>query len=147
MGQHPLPTRPHRIAPTEKAGPGPMISHWLRVDRTTFLRILLLAMGVGLLSLGVPVAAQGVIGALTASAMLPPVFVLSTVLLICLGYLGLLHMLEIRAVEWLARNIFLRVAHDLGFACWDIRRPRPTATSGTTGSSRWCRLRKAPRPC
>ena len=67
------------------------------------------ALGVGLLSLGPPIAVQSLLGFVAFGGLLQPIIVLSLVLLLVLFFVAGLKAAQTLAVEHISRRVFLRV--------------------------------------
>lgn len=64
----------------------------------------------GLLSLAVPLAAQALVNTIAAGVFLQPLFVLTTVVFVCLILAGIMRLLKLTLLERLQKRVFARVA-------------------------------------
>ncbi|MFN7684236.1 MAG: ATP-binding cassette domain-containing protein [Oligoflexia bacterium] len=82
--------------------------HFLDVERPALWIILVHSIGVGLLSLALPVAVQSLVNTVAFGTVLQPIFILTLVLLLCLSASAALKVLQTLASEMLQRRIFVR---------------------------------------
>ncbi|VTR96662.1 ATP-binding cassette domain-containing protein [Tuwongella immobilis] len=94
--------------------PRPLSRIWqlLRLEMGDIFRIVLFAVGVGILSLATPIAIEALVNTVANGVVLQPVIVLSLVLLGCLMLAGMLRLLQVYIIECIQRRLFIRVAGD-----------------------------------
>ena len=96
-------------------GPPPLRRLWslLRLERRELTMVITFAIGVGVLSLAVPITAMAVVNT-TALATLPQqLLVLCLVLLGCLSLAAVIRVIQTTVVEYMQQRIFVRVVSDL----------------------------------
>lgn len=99
----------------EHAGPSPFSRLWslLRLERRDLTMVVIFAVGVGLLSLAVPITAMAVVNT-TALATLPQqLFILCLVLLGSLALASIIRAIQATVVEYMQQRLFVRVVSDL----------------------------------
>ncbi len=111
-GQHPHPT------PTER------LFGLLRGEARDLWVVVIYAVGVGLLSLVVPVATGSLVNTISFGTVIQPLVVLTFLVLVALSFEGLMRALQFWVVEVLQRRVFVKVALDLA-----RRLPRVHATA------------------
>lgn len=104
--QHPTPTG------TE---PGVAFSlRWLLTpDRSTFVTICAFAVGLGILTLAVPIAVQAMVNFIAFGGLMQPLVVVGTLLFLTLAFAGAIRIFKFYLVEILQRRIFVRVTSAL----------------------------------
>jgi putative ABC transport system ATP-binding protein len=75
--------------------------------------VIVYAVAIGLVSLAVPIAAQALVNTVAFAALLQPLVVLSTLVLVGLLAAGVLRALQYRVVETLQERIFVRTTHEV----------------------------------
>ena len=74
--------------------------------------VVIYAVGIGLVSLAVPIAAQSLVNTVAFTALVQPIVVLSVLVLVGLFAAGLLRTLQYKVVETLQQRFFVRTTHD-----------------------------------
>lgn len=85
----------------------------LALDRGDLGVVVLYGIGVGLISLAVPVAVQALVNTVAFGALLQPVVVLTLLVAVVLGAGAALRALQIRIIEMMQRRLFVRMSHSL----------------------------------
>ncbi len=85
----------------------------LKPDRADMWIVLIFAIGVGALSLAVPVVAMAVVNTVALGTLVQQLLVLCVALFIALSLAGVLQFLQTIVVEHIQRRVFVRVANDL----------------------------------
>lgn len=98
-------------------GPPPLRRLWglLRPEARDVRIVIVYAIGVGVLSLAVPITAMAVVNTTALATLLQQLLVLCLALLISLGLAALLRVLQAVVVEYLQQRIFVRVVADLAY--------------------------------
>lgn len=98
-------------------GPPPLkrLIQLLRPEKHDIVVILLFAVGVGLLSLAVPVTVQALVNFVSFAGLLQPLVILGLLLMACLSLAAAIRALKTFMVEMLQRRLFVRVVTDLGY--------------------------------
>lgn len=85
----------------------------LRPERSELWMVVVYALGVGVLSLAVPITAMAVVNTTAMATLLQQLVVLCLTLFACLGLAALLRALQAVVVEFLQQRLFVRVVADL----------------------------------
>lgn len=85
----------------------------LRAESGDLWVIAVYAVGVGLLSLAVPIATASLVNSISFGTVLQPVVVLTFIVFVVLCFEGLMRTLQYQVVEVLQRRVFVQVAIDL----------------------------------
>jgi len=85
----------------------------LRAESADLWVIVTYAVGVGLLSLAVPIATASLVNSIAFGTVLQPVVVLTFIVFVVLCFEGLMRTLQYQVVEVLQRRVFVRLAIDL----------------------------------
>lgn len=109
---------PHGPSPTQR------LFGLLRSETRDLWVVLTYAVGVGLLSLVVPIATASLVNTVSFGTVIQPLVVLTFLVLVGLSFEGLMRALQFWVVEVLQRRIFVKVALDLA-----RRLPRVHATA------------------
>ncbi len=96
-------------------GPTPLrrLAELLRAESSDLWVIVTYAVGVGLLSLAVPIATASLVNSISFGTVLQPVVVLTFIVFVVLCFEGLMRTLQYQVVEVLQRRVFVQVAIDL----------------------------------
>ena len=96
-------------------GPGPLTRLWglLRPERGDLWAVVIYAVGIGLLSLAVPVTAMAVVNTAALATLMQQLLVFCLVLFVCLGLGAFLRALQAVVVEYMQQRLFVRVTGDL----------------------------------
>ncbi|MFO0649945.1 MAG: ATP-binding cassette domain-containing protein [Polyangiales bacterium] len=97
----------HGASPTER------LFGLLRGETRDLWVVLTYAVGVGLLSLVVPIATASLVNTVSFGTMIQPLVVLTFLVLVGLSFEGLMRALQFWVVEVLQRRVFVKVALDL----------------------------------
>lgn len=106
----------HGIA-GERHGPPPLrrLFSLLRPEWRDLWTVVVYALGVGVLSLAIPITAMAVVNTTALATLLQQLVILCLALLVSLGLAALLRALQTVVVEYLQQRIFVRVAADLAY--------------------------------
>lgn len=106
----------HR-ADEEHHGPAPLtrLLGLLRPELHDIWMVIIYAIGVGVLSLAVPITAMAVVNTTALATLVQQLVVLCVALLVSLGLAALLRILQAVIVEYLQQRIFVRVVADLSY--------------------------------
>ncbi len=85
----------------------------LRVERDDLAVVIAYAVGVGLLSLAVPVATAALVNTVTFAVVLQPLAVLTALVFGALAFDGLMRAMQVRVVEMMQRRVFVRATAEL----------------------------------
>jgi len=83
---------------------------FLKIESHDIYTILFLIIGIGTLSLAMPVAIQSMVNIVTMGAVMEPLYVLSIILFVLLTLSGTLYVLQFYLVEQIQRRFFVRTA-------------------------------------
>lgn len=112
------------------ATPWQRLQALMRLERDDLWVVFVYGSVVGLFSLATPVAVQSLVSTVAFGTLLQPILVLSLLLLVALGFQGVLRALQARVVEALQQRVFVRTALDLA---WRLPRVKPEATRAGFG--------------
>jgi putative ABC transport system ATP-binding protein len=85
----------------------------LQLDRGDIARLTLFALVAGILNLAIPLAIESLINVVSWGTSFQPLVVLALMLLTCLGFAGVLNVLQNVIVELIQRRQFVRIVSDL----------------------------------
>lgn len=85
---------------------------FVRLERSEVAALVVYAVALGGLSLAVPVAVQVLVNTIAFGSLLQPLVVLAVLLLVVLGFSGVIRVVSWYAVEIVRRRIFVRTAED-----------------------------------
>lgn len=88
------------------------LRQWMAAERADLWVVVLYSVGIGVLSLVVPVATQSMVNTIAFGTVLQPVVLLALVVLAVLGFSSVLRALRTWVVEVIQRRVFVRVASD-----------------------------------
>ena len=83
------------------------------VERGDLAVVLVYAVGVGLLSLAVPVATAALVNTITFAVVVQPLVVLTAMVFGALAFDGLMRAMQVQVVEMIQRRVFVRANADL----------------------------------
>ena len=92
--------------------PLPRLLALLRLERSDLWVVVIYSIGVGLLSLVVPVAVQAVVNFIAFGSLLQPLVILTAFVLIALGFSSVMNGFRVFTVEIIQRRLFVRVTTD-----------------------------------
>ena len=98
-------------------GPSPMKRLWHLVlsEKRDVATVVLYAIGIGTLSLAIPITAMAVVNTTAMTTLLQQLIVLCLALLVSLGLAAVLRMVQTVIVEFLQQRVFVRVVADLAY--------------------------------
>ncbi len=98
-------------------GPSPEKRLWQLVlsEKRDVATVVLYAIGVGILSLAIPITAMAVVNTTAMATLLQQLIVLCLALLVSLGLAALLRAVQSVVVEYLQQRVFVRVVADLAY--------------------------------
>jgi ABC-type bacteriocin/lantibiotic exporter with double-glycine peptidase domain len=99
--------------PRARVSPFARLRRLLRAEHADVRAIVLLSLGVSVLTLATPIAADQLVGSVAFGGLLQPIIVLSVLLLGCLALAGALRALQSHVAELVQRRIFVHVFADL----------------------------------
>ncbi len=104
-------------------GPPPLtrLVGLIRPEWRDLRRVVAYAVGVGLLSLAVPITLMAVVNTVALATLVQQLIVLCLGLLACLGLVALFRLMQMLVVEFMQRRIFGRVAADLSYRLPRVR--------------------------
>ncbi|MDF3820785.1 ABC transporter ATP-binding protein [Leptospira sp. 96542] len=86
------------------------ISHLMRMESKDIWIVLIYGLGIGILSLVVPVATSSLVNIVAFGVLLQPVIILTLLVVFFLGFAGTMQVIQAYVVEILQRRVFVRVA-------------------------------------
>lgn len=92
--------------------PGPRLRALLRLERRDLWVVVVYSIGVGLLTLVVPVAVQAVVNFIAFGSLLQPLVILTLFVLVALGFSAVMNGFRVFTVEIIQRRLFVRVTTD-----------------------------------
>lgn len=103
------------MAGTHTSQTRPIARMWdmIRLEMSDILILMVLMLGVGLVSLAVPITIQIFINRVIMGNLLKPVIIIAFILFIFLSAAGFLYVLEFYIVELIQRRLFIRAAFDV----------------------------------
>ncbi|MBI1354206.1 MAG: ATP-binding cassette domain-containing protein [Acidobacteria bacterium] len=104
-------------SPTEKGvsysgNPLPRLMALLQLERSELWVVVIYSIGIGLLSLVVPVAVQSVVNFIAFGSLLQPLVILTMFVLVALGFSAVMNAFRVFTVEIIQRRVFVRVTTD-----------------------------------
>ncbi len=97
---------PHELSPVAR------LRRLAALERGDLLVVVIYAVGIGLVSLAVPIAAQTLFNTVAFTALLQPIVVLGLLLFLGLAIAGLLRAFQFMVVETLQQRLFVRATHE-----------------------------------
>lgn len=95
------------------------IYHLIRIESKDVWIVVIYGIGIGILSLVVPVATSSLVNIVAFGVLLQPVIILTFLVVFFLGFAGAMQTIQIYVVEILQRRVFVRIATEFA-----IRFPR-----------------------
>lgn len=99
--------------PPGHASPVQRLLDLLWAERSDLWVVLVYAVGVGLLSLAVPVATAALVNTITFAVVLQPLVVLTVMVFGALAFDGVMRAMQVQVVEMIQRRVFVRATADL----------------------------------
>ncbi len=99
--------------PSGHASPVQRLRDLLWAERSDLWVVLVYAVGVGLLSLAVPVATAALVNTITFAVVLQPLVVLTVMVFGALAFDGVMRAMQVQVVEMIQRRVFVRATADL----------------------------------
>lgn len=112
---------PEETSGTTPPSPWARLRALIRTERSDLWVVVIYAIGVGLISLAVPVAVQSLVNTVAFGSLMQPLVVLALVLMTCLAAAAILRVLQFYVVEVIQRRLFVQVAADLAFRLPRVR--------------------------
>ena len=113
------------------------IYNFLKKEKDIYLSILIYSIGIGVLTLAVPISIQTLVNSVGFTSLLQPILVLSFILLIFLLFSGFLSALNIYMIEILQRKIYARVTEKISFNLLETSFEKMRTTYGADVASRY----------
>ncbi|KJV07034.1 ATP-binding cassette domain-containing protein [Methylocucumis oryzae] len=92
-----------------KVSPLEQLQHLIALEQKDIGTLVAYSIGIGLMSLTTPIAVQALVNTIAFGALLQPLFVLTLILLVLVGFSNSLAGLQFYVVEMLQRRIFVRI--------------------------------------
>ncbi len=86
------------------------IVHLVKLERKDIWIITVYGIGIGILSLVIPISTSSLVNVVTFGVMLQPVYVLTFIVVCFMGFAGLMQVVQTYVIEILQRRIFVRIA-------------------------------------
>lgn len=102
----------------------------LRPERSDIGVVLVFAIGIGILQLATPLAVEALVTSIAFGGLAQPVVVITSLLLVCLGFASLLRGLQTWIAELLQRRLFVRLTSELAYR---LPRVQPESLDGQHG--------------
>jgi len=116
------------------------ISRFFEIGRSEILIILVYSVVIGFLSLSIPIAVQNLVNSVAFGSVLLPIFTLSVMVFVGLGFSGVLKLAQRHVVEWLTLKVFYRTTRQLGEHIPNLQEEALDATYDQTYFSRYLEL-------
>lgn len=97
------------------------ISHLIRMESKDVWIVFIYGIGIGILSLVVPVATSSLVNIVAFGVMIQPVIILTLLVVFFLGFAGAMQTIQIYVVEILQRRVFVRIATEFAVKFPKIR--------------------------
>ncbi|MCT8333964.1 ABC transporter ATP-binding protein/permease [Leptospira sp. 85282-16] len=97
------------------------ISHLIRMESKDVWIVFIYGIGIGILSLVVPVATSSLVNIVAFGVLLQPVIILTLLVVFFLGFAGAMQTIQIYVVEILQRRVFVRIATEFAIKFPKIR--------------------------
>lgn len=97
------------------------ISHLIRMESKDVWIVFIYGIGIGILSLVVPVATSSLVNIVAFGVLLQPVIILTLLVVFFLGFAGAMQTIQIYVVEILQRRVFVRIASEFAVKFPKIR--------------------------
>lgn len=98
--------------PSYEGNPVARLRALLRLERRDLWVVVIYSIGVGLLTLVVPVAVQAMVNFIAFGSLLQPLVILTLFVLVALGFSSVMNAFRVFTVEIIQRRLFVRVAAD-----------------------------------
>lgn len=86
------------------------IYYLMKLERRDIWIITIYGVGIGILSLVIPISTSSLVNVVTFGVMLQPVYVLTFIVVCFMGFAGLMQVVQTYVIEILQRRIFVRIA-------------------------------------
>ena len=115
--QHEPPSSLHDADDHSSHGPSPgkRLWHLVLSEKRDVGTVVLYSIGVGILSLAIPITAMAVVNTTAMATLLQQLVVLCLALLVSLGLAALLRAVQSVVVEFMQQRVFVRVVADLAY--------------------------------
>ncbi|PJZ46227.1 ABC transporter ATP-binding protein [Leptospira brenneri] len=97
------------------------ISHLIRMESKDVWIVFIYGIGIGILSLVVPVATSSLVNIVAFGVLIQPVIILTLLVVFFLGFAGAMQTIQIYVVEILQRRVFVRIATEFAIKFPKIR--------------------------
>ncbi|TGK50529.1 ABC transporter ATP-binding protein [Leptospira kanakyensis] len=97
------------------------ISHLIRMESKDVWIVFIYGIGIGILSLVVPVATSSLVNIVAFGVLIQPVIILTLLVVFFLGFAGAMQTIQIYVVEILQRRVFVRIATEFAVKFPKIR--------------------------
>ncbi|PKA10437.1 ABC transporter ATP-binding protein [Leptospira meyeri] len=97
------------------------IAHLIRMESKDVWIVFIYGIGIGILSLVVPVATSSLVNIVAFGVLLQPVIILTLLVVFFLGFAGAMQTIQIYVVEILQRRVFVRIATEFAVKFPNIR--------------------------
>lgn len=97
------------------------ISHLIQMESKDVWIVFIYGVGIGILSLVVPVATSSLVNIVAFGVMIQPVIILTLLVVFFLGFAGAMQTIQIYVVEILQRRVFVRIATEFAVKFPKIR--------------------------
>ncbi|WP_244934603.1 ABC transporter transmembrane domain-containing protein [Leptospira vanthielii] len=97
------------------------ISHLIQMESKDVWIVFIYGVGIGILSLVVPVATSSLVNIVAFGVMIQPVIILTLLVVLFLGFAGAMQTIQIYVVEILQRRVFVRIATEFAVKFPKIR--------------------------
>ncbi len=116
------------------------ISRFFEIGRSELRIIIIYSVVVGFLSLSIPIAVQNLVNSVAFGSILLPIFTLSFMVFVGLGFSAVLKIAQRHVVEWLTLKVFYRTTKQLGEHIPNIREESLDSAYDQTYFSRYLEL-------
>ncbi|MDX2082687.1 MAG: ABC transporter ATP-binding protein [Rickettsiales bacterium] len=94
----------------------PFLKKILSADKAIFITAIIYGVIISILSLAAPISVQLLINSVSFTAMLQPILILGTILLILVSLYGLVSILQFQVTEIFQRRFFARMGYEVGMS-------------------------------
>ncbi|MBU6154559.1 MAG: ATP-binding cassette domain-containing protein [Bdellovibrionales bacterium] len=116
------------------------VSRFFDVGRAELRIIIIYSVVVGFLSLSIPIAVQNLVNSVAFGSILLPIFTLSFMVFVGLGFSAVLKLAQRHVVEWLTLKVFYRTTKQLGEHIPNMREEALDSAYDQTYFSRYLEL-------
>ncbi len=116
------------------------VSRFFEIGRSELRIIVIYSVVVGFLSLSIPIAVQNLVNSVAFGSILLPIFTLSFMVFVGLGFSAVLKLAQRHVVEWLTLKVFYRTTSQLGAHIPNLSEEALDATYDQTYFSRYLEL-------